>query len=171
MIQSDSENASSTTKRINSAVDPWAAARARLDDAYGANLGRAAFQPIRGSNDEPIRRYTPHQLPVSESRAVAGALEAGGAEAAAAVARDAAVHIIRLSTPHEFEPREQGRGYIYYFAGGRSEHAVVQIADDDREAVYSVEIHPLTGQAKVYNYAYEPEEMLDEEASEVRDPG
>ncbi len=144
------------------AVDPWEAARARLDDAYGANLGRPAFEPIRGSNGEPIRRYRPHQLPVSEGRRA----RSGEPDPARA-----AVHIVRLSTPHEPEPREQGRGYVYYFPGGRTEHAVVQIADRSRETVYSVEIHPLTGHAKVYPYAFEPEELLDEDLSEVRDPG
>lgn len=146
------------------AVDPWEAARARLDDAYGANLGRAAFGPIRGSNGEPIERYRPHQLPVSAGR------RARDDDPAAAAAR-AAVHIVRLTTPHEPEPREQGRGYVYYFPGGRTEHAVVQIADRSRESVYSVEIHPLTGHAKVYPYAFEPEELSDEDVSEVRDPG
>ncbi len=146
------------------AVDPWEAARARLDDAYGANLGRAAFEPIRGSSGEPIRRYTPHQLPVKEGRRVQ-------TEDVAESAREASVHIVRLTTPHEPEPREQGRGYVYYFPGGRTEHAVVQIADRSRETVYSVEIHPLTGHAKVYPYAFESEEMLDESSSELGDPG
>ena len=145
------------------AVDPWEAARARLDDAYGANLGRAAFEPIRGSNGEPLRRYRPHRLPVSEGSRVD--------EAEAADPGEASVHIVRLTTPHEPEPREQGRGYVYYFPGGRTEHAVVQIADRSRENVYSIEIHPLTGHAKVYPYAFEPEEILDEDLSEVRDPG
>ncbi|MEM9067413.1 MAG: prepilin-type N-terminal cleavage/methylation domain-containing protein [Myxococcota bacterium] len=153
----------------NAAVDPWEAARARLDDAYGANLGRAAFEPVKGSNGSPIRRYTPHQLPITESRDVGDELSEG-AEAAAALGQRASVRIARLITPHEMDPREQGRGYIYFFPGGRSEHATVQITDSNGESVYSVEIHPLTGQGRVHNYAYEPEELTDE-GSEVRDPG
>jgi hypothetical protein len=34
-----------------------------------------------------------------------------------------------------------------------------------------VAIHPLTGRGRIYNYAYEPEEISDDEEDEVRDPG
>ncbi len=164
-----SDQRDSDDEEDRSAVDPWEAARARLEDAYGANLGRAGFSVIGGSDGQPRQRYMPHQLPVTESRDVARARESG--DDSAALAADANVLITRLITPHEQEIRESGKGYIYFFPGGRAEHAVVQITDADREHVYSVEVHPLTGRAQVYSYAYEPREMMDEEASEVRDPG
>ena len=63
--------------------------------------------------------------------------------------------------------RERGKGYIYFWPGGQSEHAVVQLVDN-ADHVYSVEVHPLTGRARIYPYAYEPEELNEEE---VRDPG
>lgn len=161
MIQADSEDSDSEEDR--SAVDPWAAARARLDDAYGANLGRAAFEPIRNSDDEPLERYQAHQFPVSRSSRVARE------EGEAPDTGSPAVRVVRLATPHERDPRETGRGSIYFFPGGRAEHAIVWLSDDEGETVYSVEIHPLTGHGKIYAYAYEPEAMLDED--EVRDPG
>jgi hypothetical protein len=33
---------------------------------------------------------------------------------------------------------------------------------DDSDRVYSVEVHPLTGRTRVYDYAYEPERLLDD---------
>ncbi|HJL44968.1 MAG TPA: prepilin-type cleavage/methylation domain-containing protein, partial [Polyangiaceae bacterium LLY-WYZ-15_(1-7)] len=82
--------------------------------------------------------------------------------------REAEVRITRLFTPHEREPRETGRGYIYFFPGGRTEHAVVQITDGE-DNVYSIEVHALTGRAEIHAYAHEPVELDDE--SELRDPG
>jgi Tfp pilus assembly major pilin PilA len=72
----------------------------------------------------------------------------------------AGVTIERLIVPHEPEPRERGRGSIYFFPGGLTEHAVVWISDGD-DQVYAVEIHPLTGRARVHDHAYEPDELLD----------
>ena len=50
---------------------------------------------------------------------------------------------------------------------GFAEHAVVQFSDSS-DTIYSVEIHPLTGNARIYNFAYEPLDDLDDEG-EVRD--
>lgn len=124
-----------------SAVDPWAAARARLESTLRPSFGASPFSPIQG------RRYRPRPL-------------ADG------------VAIERLITPHEPEPRTTGRGSIYFFPGGQTEHAVVWLSDGG-EHVFSVEIHPLTGRARVRDFAFEPDELLDEGSleptSEVRD--
>jgi general secretion pathway protein H len=81
------------------------------------------------------------------------------------------VEIERLLTPHEADPRERGTGHIYFFPHGQTEHAVVWLSDGG-DTVFSVEIHPLSGRARVRASAYEPEELLvegDESTSEVRD--
>ncbi|MBX7191218.1 MAG: prepilin-type N-terminal cleavage/methylation domain-containing protein [Sandaracinaceae bacterium] len=81
------------------------------------------------------------------------------------------VDIERLITPHEAEPRTRGTGHIYFFPHGQTEHAVVWLSDGG-ETVFSVEIHPLSGRARVRASAYEPEELMiegDESTSEVRD--
>ncbi|HJL18979.1 MAG TPA: prepilin-type N-terminal cleavage/methylation domain-containing protein [Sandaracinaceae bacterium LLY-WYZ-13_1] len=112
------------------AVDPWAAAQARLDDTLNPSFGASPFSVIPGS------RYEPQEL---ANR----------------------VHIRRLIVPHEPEPRTEGRGALYFFPGGHTEHAVIWVGDDE-DRVYSVEVHPLTGRTRVYDYAYEPEELLDD---------
>ncbi|MEC7523156.1 MAG: prepilin-type N-terminal cleavage/methylation domain-containing protein [Myxococcota bacterium] len=123
------------------AVDPWEAARARLEDTLNPSFGASPFSAIPG------RRY--------EARPLADG-----------------VRIVRLFVPHEPEPRETGTGAVYFFPGGQTEHAVLWLGDSD-DRIYSVEIHPLTGRAQVYDYAYEPEELLDDgqgrTRSEVRD--
>lgn len=81
------------------------------------------------------------------------------------------VEIERLVTPHEADPRERGTGHIYFFPHGQTEHAVVWMSDGG-DTVFSVEIHPLSGRARVRASAYEPEELMvegDESSSEVRD--
>lgn len=71
------------------------------------------------------------------------------------------VRILRLIVPHEPEPRIEGRGAIYFFPGGQTEHAVVWLGNDS-DRVYAVELHPLTGRTRVHDYAYEPDVMLDD---------
>ena len=112
------------------AVDPWAAARARLDDTLNPSFGASPFSAIPG------RRYAAQEL-------------ASG------------VRIERLIVPHEPEPRTEGTGHIYFFPGGQTEHAVLWLTDRS-DRVYSVELHPLTGRGRVYAFAYEPENMLDD---------
>lgn len=112
------------------AVDPWAAAQARLSHALTPSFGASPFTPIPG------RRYEAREL-------------ASG------------VAIRRLIVPHEPGPREEGKGAIYFFPGGQTEHAVVWLSDRS-DRIYSVEIHPLTGRARVYDHAYEPERLLDD---------
>lgn len=122
----------------SAAVDPWEAARARLDDTLRPSFGASPFSTIEGS------RYEPREL-------------ASG------------VRVVRLLTPHEAEPRTDGTGHIYFFPNGQTEHAVVWVADGD-DRVFSVEIHPLTGRARVRDFAWEPEELMvegDDDASEV----
>lgn len=122
------------------AVDPWAAAQARLADTLHPSFGASPFSPIEG------RRYQP--APVAEG-----------------------VEIERLITPHENDPRERGTGHVYFFPHGQTEHAVVWLTDG-ADTVFSVEIHPLSGRARVRASAYEPEELMidgDEESSEVED--
>lgn len=127
-------------------VDPWEAARARLEKTMDPSFGRSPFSAIKGSEGETLEKYKPQ--PIGDD-----------------------VRIRRMFLPHESEPRESGKGAVYFFPGGRTEHAVIQLASEDGEAVYSVEIHPLTGRTKIYNEAYEPEELETEDFSELEDPG
>ncbi len=112
------------------AVDPWAAAQARLADTLRPSFGASPFSALEG------RRY--------ETRPIGDGIT-----------------IEQLITPHEPDPRDDGRGAIYFFPGGQTEHAVVWLSDGG-DRVFSVEIHPLTGRARIRDSAYEPEDLLDD---------
>jgi general secretion pathway protein H len=63
------------------------------------------------------------------------------------------VHIDAVVTPRQVDPVTEGQAYVYFFPQGHSEPAIVHIVNDDEE-YYSVVLHPLTGQAKVYPCMY-----------------
>jgi len=67
---------------------------------------------------------------------------------------------LKVFTPHEPLPREDGKAYVYFFPGGTTEHSVIQLSDGD-ERIYSVEVHPLSGRAVIHREAYEPDVELD----------
>jgi general secretion pathway protein H len=123
------------------AVDPWSAAKSRVDQAIKPNLGTSPFGP----------------------------LETGGKKYQS-IALGRRVQIVKLIVPHEPTPLEQGKGAVHFFPGGLGEHAVIQLSDGG-EGRYSVELHPLTGKAKIHPEAYEPDELLGDpehpEATEV----
>jgi prepilin-type N-terminal cleavage/methylation domain-containing protein len=126
------------------AVDPWEAARAGLEDALEPTLGSTSFGPIKGMEGEVLERFKTQ--PIGDN-----------------------IKIHRMYLPHEPDPRDRGKGSIYFFAGGMTEHAVIQLRDTD-DRIYSVELQPLTGRGKVHTEAFEPEDFGDEDYSEVEDP-
>jgi general secretion pathway protein H len=127
-------------------VDPWEAARARLEQPAEKTFGSSPWGPVIGRDGSPRKRLQVRPLPDG-------------------------VRLLRLIVPHEPEPREDGKGAIYFFPGGRTEHAVVQLSDPS-DTVYSIEIHPLTGRGKIHDYAFEPEPLEDGEGfSDAEDPG
>lgn len=124
------------------AVDPWDLARSRLEKPLETPQPSSPFQPITNDQGKVLERYTAQ--PVGDGISIHG-----------------------LITPHEIDKRTDGEGSVYFFPGGLSERAVIQLSDSS-DTVYSVEIHPLTGNARIHNFAYEPLDDLDDEG-EVRD--
>jgi len=124
------------------AVDPWDLARARLQQPLTPVKPTSPFQPITNQSGKVLERYT--AKPVGD-----------------------AISVHALITPHETEIRTDGEGSVYFFPGGLTEHAVIQLSDSS-DTIYSIEIHPLTGNAKIHNFAYEPLDELDDEG-EVED--
>lgn len=119
------------------AVDPWDLAKARLEQPLTPIEPTSPFQPITNQSGKVLDRYKAKPL-----------------------ADGVTVHA--LITPHETDRRTEGDGAIYFFPGGVTEHAVVQLSDAS-ETVYSIEIHPLTGNARIHNFAYEPLDELDDD--------
>jgi general secretion pathway protein H len=124
------------------AIDPWDLARSRLEEPLDPPKPRSPFQPITNAEGKVLKRYTAQ--PVGDGISVHG-----------------------LIAPHELETRTEGEGSVYFFPGGVAEQAVIQLSDSS-ETVYSIEIHPLTGDARIHNFAFEPLDEIDDEG-EVRD--
>lgn len=116
------------------AVDPWAAARNRIDEALKPSFGASPFSPLTSSSGATMSRYQN----VSLGRRV---------------------QVVKLIVPHHSEPVEQGKAAVHFFAGGITEHAVIQLSDG-ADSVFSVEIHPLTGRARIHAEAYVPRQLL-----------
>jgi hypothetical protein len=119
------------------AVDPWDLARARLEKPLDPVRPSSPFGPITNQRGTVLKRYTAQ--PVGDG-----------------------ISIQALISPHETDKRTDGEGSVYFFPGGLTEHAVIQLSDSS-ETVYSVEIHPLTGNARIHNFAFEPLDELDDE--------
>ena len=125
------------------AVDPWELARQRVEKPLEPATPTSGFFPITNDQGTVLKKYQPQPL-------------------------GDGVIVHQLITPHEESGRTTGQGSIYFFPGGVTEHAVVQLSDKN-DTVYSVELHALTGKAKIHSFAYEPVSLREEE-SEVRDP-
>jgi general secretion pathway protein H len=119
------------------AVDPWAAAQARVQDTFKPSLGASPFGPLTDNDGRALKKYA--NLSLGDG-----------------------VRLVKLIVAHEPVPLEEGPGALYFFPGGRTQHAVIQLADR-YDNVFSVEIHPLTGRAKVHAEAYSPDRLLDDD--------
>lgn len=59
---------------------------------------------------------------------------------------------------HANAPQDSGTVYLYFFPNGYVEPVIVNLTDDDEETVYSLEVNPLTGKAKIRDGYYEMKE-------------
>lgn len=59
------------------------------------------------------------------------------------------IHFRLVQTEHDRKPRDSGRAYLYFWPGGGTERAVVQLERAESDEVLSVLISPLTGRAHI----------------------
>jgi general secretion pathway protein H len=79
------------------------------------------------------------------------------------------VEVVRVRTEHDEEVLTEGRAYVYFWPGGTTERAIVQLKKaGDKEAALTVVLSPLTGRAKIEKGAVDfPEPRgFDDEVSE-----
>lgn len=79
------------------------------------------------------------------------------------------VEVVRVRTEHDEEVLREGRAYIYFWPGGTTERAIVQLKKaGDKDAALTVVLSPLTGRAKIEKGAVDfPEPRgFDQEYSE-----
>jgi general secretion pathway protein H len=143
------DDEASASDESGAAVDPWEAARQRIDKPDVLTLPPSPFAPLTNPSGKPISRFTTQ--PIGDD-----------------------IRLAKLIVAHEAKPRSEGKVDLFYFPSGLTQHAVVQVADKN-DIIYSVEIHPLTGRGKIHNAPYEPEVLMDDktkrndEASELEE--
>ncbi len=131
------------------AIDPWEAAKQRMAKPDELTFPVSPFAAINSPSGKAIPRFGTQ--PMGDG-----------------------IRIVKVIVAHEAEPREEGVTDLFFFPSGLTQHAVVQVADKNN-TIFSVEIHPLSGQGKVHAAPYEPEVLIDdptqrdERASEVED--
>ena len=83
---------------------------------------------------------------------------------------DSGIKFRRVQTQHDEEERKEGRAYLYFWPGGQTERASIQLrvgANDEPERAVSLLVAPLTGRVTVKDGAVDmPKPVDDKEASE-----
>jgi general secretion pathway protein H len=81
----------------------------------------------------------------------------------------------QVQAQHDAEPRKEGRAYLYFWPGGQTERAAIQlkVGDDNEEKnAITLVVAPLTGKVTVKEGAVElPKPLDDKDLSEREDPG
>jgi general secretion pathway protein H len=80
-----------------------------------------------------------------------------------------------VQSQHDDEPRKEGRAYLYFWPGGQTERASIQLKvgdDNDEKNAITLLVSPLTGKVTVKDGAVAmPKPLDDKESSEREDPG
>ena len=81
----------------------------------------------------------------------------------------------QVQTAHDDEPRKEGRAYLYFWPGGQTERAAVQLQiGNAEEPIHTVTliVAPLTGKVTIKDGAVDlPNPASDSEASDREDTG
>jgi general secretion pathway protein H len=81
------------------------------------------------------------------------------------------VEFRQVQTEHDGQPRTEGRAYLYFWPGGDTEHASIQIRRRGDEDGLTVMVSPLTGRARIERGSVDlPEPRADGEYSEREEP-
>jgi len=85
------------------------------------------------------------------------------------------IRFLQIETSHQEEPVNTGRAYLYFWPGGQTEHAAIQLnikGSDEEADVMTILVSPLTGKATLRKGKVAmPKPRTDEEESERQDTG
>jgi general secretion pathway protein H len=81
----------------------------------------------------------------------------------------------QVQTGHDDEAKKSGRAYLYFWPGGQSERASIQLKagdNDDEKSAMTLTVAPLTGKATIKDGAIDlPKATEEKDLSEREDPG
>jgi general secretion pathway protein H len=135
------------------------------DPSAGAAPASSAEAKARAESERILEGPRAARPAFSKLSGVSGAVE----DLSAGRPLGEGVEIVQVRTEHDEEPLREGRAYIYFWPGGTTERAVVQLKKaGDKETALSVVLSPLTGRARIEKGAVDfPEPRgFDEEVSE-----
>jgi len=79
----------------------------------------------------------------------------------------AGIRLRQVQTEHDGEPRVEGRAYLYFWPGGGTERAAIQLTRDGDDEGLTIVVSPLTGRARIERGRVDlPEPRSDGEYSE-----
>jgi general secretion pathway protein H len=135
------------------------------DQTGGAEPATVAENKARAEADRIIEGPHAPRARFSKLSGVKGAIE----ELTNGRAWGDGVEIVQVRTEHDEDLIKEGRAYIYFWPGGTTERAIVQLKKaGDKEPALTVVLSPLTGRAKIEKGAVDfPEPRgFDQEYSE-----
>lgn len=150
------ESSSSRVLRDRDAMAPPAASVLRAEAERSGEQAAERFL-------EGVSPGRPQFLPVKD-------LEIGGEPAGTPHPMGNGIRYRQVQTEHDDKPRQSGRAYLYFWPGGGTEWASVQLQRSADEGL-TVLISPLTGRARVQRGQVDlPERQDDGSISEMEDP-
>ena len=116
------------------------------DQTGGAEPATVAENKARAESERIIEGPHAARARFGKLSGVKGAIE----ELANGRALGDGVEVVKVRTEHDEEVLNEGRAYIYFWPGGTTERAIVQLKKaGDKAAALTVVLSPLTGRAKI----------------------
>lgn len=116
------------------------------DQTGGAEPATVAENKARAESERIIAGPHAARARFGKLSGVKGAIE----ELAQGRSLGEGVEVVKVRTEHDEEVLNEGRAYIYFWPGGTTERAIIQLKKaGDKAAALTVVLSPLTGRAKI----------------------
>jgi general secretion pathway protein H len=139
-------------KREQDQADADEEARKQKEKQQGL-FGNGVFG---GTSSAPPSSFDLSKLEVGEFRPKHARFAAFKETALKPVKLKPGLHIRSVYTPRMTEPVTSGRAYLYFYPLGQTEAAIVTLSDESGDNVFSLEVHPITGQVRIYDREIRP---------------
>lgn len=139
-------------------------------DASGAGGAAAATEQEKAAQEESGRILKGPTPPKTSFREIDAMGVAASEPGKGHKKLDGGIKFRRVQTQHDDEERKEGRAYLYFWPGGQTERASIQLrvgSNDEPDSAVSLLVAPLTGRVTVKPGAVDmPKPVDDKEASE-----
>jgi general secretion pathway protein H len=144
-------------------------------DATGTGGAAAATEGERAAIEESSRILKGPTAPRTAFKEIDAMGLAASEPGKGHKALERGIKFRQVQTAHDDDPRKEGRAYLYFWSGGLTERAAIQLKVGDSEEannIVTLIVAPLTGKVTIKDGAVDlPKPSDDKEASERADPG